>query len=102
MPGYFQEAKLNFYVDDTAISVQSQCPFELEYKLQEQVNLAAQWLLKNCLSVNVAKTKIMIVGTRHMVSRCDDLSISYKGTVIEKVEHFKYLRIVLGNTLTLK
>ena len=44
MPDAFEGAKLNLFADDTAITVQSSCPIELECQLQAQVNRAAIWL----------------------------------------------------------
>ncbi len=102
MPNAFVGAKLNLYADDTAFTVQSNTPLDLARQLQCQVDKAATWLAKNRLSLNVNKNKIMIFGPRQMISKCNDLSISYNNKEIELVVRFKYLGLILDGTLSFK
>ncbi len=52
--------------------------------------------------MNVAKTKIMVFGTNNMVARARDIQVSYGTSQIEVVDRFKYLGILLDNTLSFK
>ncbi len=102
MPDAFVGPKLNLYADDTAISVRSSDPQQLQLLLQVQINTAADWLQRNRLSLNVSKTKIMVFGTSTMVNRAMDIEVMYGQDSIELVDRFKYLGMILDNTLSFK
>ena len=56
-PNVFQEAHVNLYADDTAITVRARTADELQRKLKSQVESAANWLRANKLTLNIRKMK---------------------------------------------
>ena len=60
------------------------------------------WLHANFLILNLEKTKIMLVGTHQRTAEADDLVIEISNTRLERVNKFKYLGVLLDNTLSWK
>ena len=68
-----------------------------ETAYMEEVRALAEWGQDNNLSLNVNKTKDMIVDFRKQ--QREHPPIHTDGTVVEKVEHFKFLSIHITNKL---
>ncbi len=64
--------------------------------LQQQLKAFQQFYVKRGLTVNVKKTKVMVVNSVHP---CQEFM--FKGDAIERVHIFKYLGILLETTLNL-
>ena len=60
----------------------------------------ASWFQKNHLTLNVSKTKLMLFGTPQNLSKYQNISFSYDGETIERVDNFKYLGIVFDSHMT--
>ena len=75
------------YADDLALLSRS------VRGLQNQLQLLEAYAHRWGLTVNVAKTKVVVFGRRRLPSS-DVLSVRYGGKVLEVVDSFKYLGIV--------
>ena len=72
------------------------------------VNCYTLVLTRQLLSLNVAKTELMIIGSRQRLNvQCEEITISIDGRTIKRVDHTKSLGLIplmlnsLGlNTLT--
>ena len=64
---------------------------------REEVRDLAQWCQNNNLSLNVTKTKEMIVDYRKR--RTEHAPILINGSVVEQVESFKFLGVLINNKL---
>lgn len=55
-----------------------------------------EWLCDNNLSLNIDQSKYMLLRTNHALTKLDltDLSISIQDIKLNRVNQFKYLRIV--------
>jgi hypothetical protein len=60
----------------------------------------AKWLNENKLTLNLEKTKCMLIGSNRKVGNVS-LSVSILNHNIESVSNFKYLGIFLTSDLTL-
>ena len=60
----FDRASLRMFADDTNISIAANSVTELEQIINSELKNLHQWLLANRLSLNVAKTEFMIIGSR--------------------------------------
>ena len=60
------------------------------------------WLHANFLILNLETTKIMLVGTHQRTVEADELVIEISNTRLERVNKFKYLGVLLDNTLSWK
>ena len=59
------------------------------------------WLKANKLSLNVAKTELMIIGSRQRLSvQNEDVVIRIEDKNIKQVEHTKYMGVTIDAQLT--
>ena len=64
------------YADDTNISFQSNKLDELEDLMNIELGKLKEWLNVNKLSLNVAKTEFMVIGSRQRLATFDDHEIN--------------------------
>ena len=79
------------YADDTDISASNKSIKEAEKQVNNDLNNIHNWLIANKLSLNVLKTKYMMISMAHKVKNCPqidvkihDLSNSVRGTKMEQ------------------
>ena len=63
------------YADDTNISMQSNNLSELENLMNAEIANLNTWLEANKLSLNIAKTGFMIIGSRQRLSNFDNQNV---------------------------
>ena len=69
--------------------------------LQSDLNNVANWCKGNKLSINIKKTKAMVIGTRSMVKKHNHISrLKINGKPIEYVFQYKYLGITIDEILS--
>ncbi len=83
--------KLLFYADDLVLMSKSL------WGLQKQLDELSAFCKEQDLTVNVKKTKVVIFG-----SRVNSSPLHYDGSHVEKVASFRYLRIELHRSGSLK
>ncbi|XP_022803109.1 uncharacterized protein LOC111340515 [Stylophora pistillata] len=77
-------------------------PIQLELVLTPELNNLSCWLKANKLSLNVAKTELIIIGSRQRLSaQCDDLEIRIDDQIIKRVGKTKSLGVITAAQLTL-
>jgi hypothetical protein len=81
---------LLLFVDDLALMLKS------KVGLQQQLDTLLQFCVEHGLMVNVKKTKIMVFNS---IDPCQE--IMFEGDVIEHVQTFKYMGILLETTSNL-
>ena len=82
------------YSDDTALQDLS----NTDSTYMHEVNRFSMWCERNCLELNVMKTKELVIDFRKTPSDLPDLVI--KGEKVERVSEYKYLGVVIDNKLT--
>ena len=74
---------------------------ELILALTPELNNLSCWLKANKLSLNVAKTELMIIGSRQRLSaQCDDVEIRIDDQIIKRVDHTKSLGLTIDAQLS--
>ena len=88
--------------DDTVFHLSSSSTSEIELKLNLDLANLSQWLHYNKLVLNMKKTEFMMFGTRQRLARqnCDGTDISLNGQSVKHADTFKYLGVVLDDTLS--
>jgi len=77
------------YADDTSISIAASSLPELELALNAELANLHEWLNVNKLSLNIAKTEFMLIGSRQRLATTIDhsLTVQIKGHEIDGVAH---------------
>ncbi len=89
----------SMYADDTAVFYFADDAEELRMSIQYDMQSISYWMTQNRLSLNVAKTKFMMVGSRPRLSRQREFKVSLNRETVENVETFKYLGMILDKHL---
>lgn len=84
------------YADDIALVYNGISIDRLQDDIQRDMNLIEKWMDINRLTLNTSKTKYMTITSKNNLK----LNISYKNTLIEKVQTFKYLGVHFDNKLS--
>ncbi len=90
----FEHSKFVYYADDLAIFIHGDTVHEIQEKLQKDIHNMQKWCKENNMQINIGKTKCMIFKNRNAGENSLKLKISNK--IIECVDEFKYLGILLN------
>ncbi len=97
---YLVESRINLYADDTALYYSSENINNVMDTLSTEMKLVGEWLRANKLTLNISKTKFVIFASPTKLRSLPDVSLQLYGQNIEKVEHMKYLGVILDSGLT--
>ena len=80
------------YADDTSISIAAGSLPELESALNTELANPHEWLNVNKLSLNIAKTELMLICSRQRLATTigHSLTVQIKGHEIDRVPHTKF------------
>ena len=90
-------------IPEEQIKLDEQIARGLDNELNQVVEVAVVgWFHSNFLILNVNKTKIMLIGTYQRLSAADGFSIRADNTDLDRVYAFKYLGVLMDQTLSWK
>ena len=88
------------YADDTALVTFGSTKEELESKLQQDLVHIGRWFSKNKLSLNISKTKAMLLCGNGSKLKHESLELKLNDVEIECVHDMKYLGVIIDRHLT--
>ena len=88
------------FADDMAFYCHENSPTDLQLKLNADLAAITSWLHDNKLTLNVAKSKFMIIGSRAKLSQFNDIALDANNDRLENVTEFKYLGVTINQYLT--
>ena len=102
LPNSLRCAVPRMFADDTNLTLLSvKTLTEIKLALIPELNNLSCWLKANKLSLNVAKTELMIIGSRQRLSaQCDDVEIRIDDQIIKRVDHTKSLGLTIDAQLS--
>jgi len=100
LPESITNCKVSLYADDTAIFCASNNPNHIESMLNAELSQLSTWFHNNRLTLNISKTKWMLMGSSKRINNCHDLEIKIDDICLEKVTSYKYLGVILDSCLT--
>ena len=100
LPLVVKNSQVTLYADDTVLYCFSKEPRMLEEALNEDLLEVAKWLNRNKLTLNLSKTKSMIIGGSRKIIGIPSLSLHIFESYTDSVSSFKYLGIMLSSDFT--
>ena len=91
--------KVILYADDTAIIYSDKQKEQIEKHLNDDMAIVKTWLDENKLTLNVKKTKSMLIGNKKLLNEAEHLDVRLDMDSIEQVGAFKYLGVWLDSSL---
>jgi Reverse transcriptase (RNA-dependent DNA polymerase) len=92
-------ADLSLFADDTTLSIACDDLQDGICKMNEDLERIHKWLCANKLSLNVKKTKALIISRKKIKNQSDKIELSINGEKIEIVKSLKLLGIIIDDRL---
>lgn len=93
--------ELQLFADDTILFIESEDVESVVQKINGDLVRLYKWLCSNSLSVNVNKTKVMILKSRYnLIDTYNHSDFLIDNKKIVQVKEFKYLGVVIDENLT--
>ena len=89
------------YADDTCLNVKAHKLDLLETLMNQEMEIARQWMLANKLTINTSKTKAMVISPKIKKSTFD-YSIKCGESLISVQQNIKYLGLIIDDKLNFK
>ena len=101
LPNCLNCAIPRMFADDTSVSYAAKSMDELQSVINSELVSLRKWLNPNKLSLNIAKTEFMIIGSRQRIlSAMDDrITIEINDCEVEKVDSVKSLGVYIDKHL---
>ena len=90
---------IKLFADDTVLHVKAATPIEAVLRLQNNLNELAKWCALNRLSINVKKSKSMVVGTKRFTKNTDLPNLKLGADFLDFTNNYKYLGVILDSRL---
>ena len=101
LPNCLRVAAPRMFADDTSITLSAKTVADLKPAVTSELNNLTCWLRANKLSLNVAKTELMIIGSRQRLNaQCEEINISIDDRTVKRVEHTKSLGLTIDAQLS--
>ena len=101
LPNCLREASPRMFADDTNITLTAKTLTELKLALTPELSNLNCWLRANRLSLNVAKTELMIIGSRQRLNtQCYEVDIRIDDEMIKRVDRTKSLGLTIDDRLS--
>ena len=101
LPNCLRVAAPRMFADDTSITLSAKTVADLKLAVTSELNNLTGWLRANKLSLNVAKSELMIIGSRQRLNtQCEKINISIDDRTIKRVDHIKSLGLTIDAQLS--
>ena len=100
MPG--KKTKPRLFADDTNLTVSGNSITDLETAVNSDLEKLRKWLIANKLSLNVAKTEFMLIGSKQMIKSISNsqLKVKIENKSIKQVYETKTLGVTIDQHLS--
>ena len=100
MPKCLEKINVTLYADDTVECYSSRNLPDLIDTINHDLLNISKWLSLNQLTLNVTKSKFMIVGSRQKMNAVDPVNLSLVGKPLFQSDTFTYLGVKLNTNLS--
>ena len=99
LPNCLQKTIPRLFADDTNITASGESIAEIEVAMNLDLECVIKWLISNKLSLNVAKTEFLLIGTRYMLNNTE-MQPSIDDEPIRQVLESKILGVKIDQFLS--
>ena len=101
MPNILETCQVTLFADDTVLYCSSKCSDVLQQKLNADLSRVCNWLKVNHLTINIKKSKFMLIGSsKRLATLSSSLTVSIGNVPLEEVQTYKYLGMMINNNLS--
>ena len=101
LPNCLRDAAPRMFADDINITLSAKTVADHKLVVTSELNNLTCCLRANTLSLNVAKTELIIIGFRKRLNaQCDEIDISIDDKTIKRVDHTKSLGLTTDAQLS--
>ena len=94
-------SKIRMYADDTSLTIAHSDENSLEQRMNHDLCRISEWLIANRLSLNVVKTKYMIVASKHKLQQLNyDFQVKVNRQQLKREKTYKYLGVEIDESIT--
>jgi hypothetical protein len=104
LPQCLNKTKPRLFADDTNLTASGDSITDLETAVNSDLENLRKWLIANKLSLNVAKTEFMLIGSKAMIKKNSDsrLNVFIENKQIKQVSECKTLGVIVDRHLSWK
>ena len=104
LPQCLSKTKPRLFADDTSLTASGDSIAHLEYAVNSDLENLRKWLIANKLSLNVAKTEFMLIGSKQMIKSCSNWqpNVKIENKQIKQVCECKTLGVKIDQHLSWK
>ena len=95
-----KHTSVTLFADDTALYCSAKSSSDLQQMLNEDLASVAKWLNDHKLTLNVAKSKFMIIGSSQRLKSVGKFSLQICDEFLDKTDCYKYLGVIINETLS--
>ena len=100
LPTVLRNSTVTLFADDTALHCSSESAFGLRTMLNEDLVILAEWLHEHKLTLNVSKSKFILIGGPKKLSYFSEVALSINDRRLDRVNSYKYLGVIINKNLT--
>ncbi|EDO26716.1 predicted protein, partial [Nematostella vectensis] len=100
LPDVLESCCASLYADDTVIYCYGSSSKQLSDNLNQDLLAVAKWMDDHKLTLNLEKTKCMLLGSNRKLESKIKLSVSISNYNVSNVSNFKYLGVFISSDLT--
>lgn len=99
LPNVLKNSSVTLFADDTALYCSSESAYRLQTILNHDLDRLAQWLFEHKLTVNVSKSKFMLIGGNKKLNSFNDVTLSIMDRKLDRVSSYdhEYLGVIINN-----
>ena len=100
LPKALRNTTVTLFADGTALYYWSQSARDLQTMLNQDLDRLAQWLYEHKLTLNVSKSKFMLIGGPRKLNTLAEFTLTIKEKELDRVNSYKYLGVIINENLS--
>ena len=97
---FLDHTNVSLYADDTVLYCFSSSSTDMESRLNSDLFKIVIWLQENKLTLNLSKTKFMVMGSDRKLHNFPQLHLTVMDKEINCENHVKYLGVTISSNMT--